>query len=647
MVGPVPERDMYLHDVPLEEAHARFAAMLERIGCTASLSGESVALREALDRVASAHVPARLSSPHYHACAMDGIAVLAARTAGANETSPVRLRLGTEAITVDTGDPLPAGCDAVVMAEVVERLPGDEAVVLRTPVAPWEHVRPIGEDLVASELVVAAGDRLRPVDLAALAAAGVTRLAVVRRPRVAVITTGSELVAPETDAPLPGEILDSNAVLLAAGTEAWGGIPVVTARIPDDRAALAGALDAALAACDVVVMNAGSSAGREDFTARIIAERGEVVVHGVAIRPGHPLILGAARGKPVLGIPGYPVSAALCAELFLRPLVERLGGRAVSQRERVEVRLARKLFSPLGEEEYVRAVVAPIDGVLTALPLKRGAAVITSLSRANALLLSPRQSEGYLEGASAPALLLRSRERIARTLLAAGSHDVALEALGAALRRHGFDLVSSNIGSIAGLVSLKRRACHLAGTHVLDPATGAYNDAAIARFCAGERVVLIGFVDRVQGLIVAPGNPLRLACVADVARTRARFVNRQRDSGTRILLDYLLAQASVEPTAVEGYERIEFTHTAVAALVASGAADCGLGILAAAQALRCGFVPLADERYELATTAARLEEEPFQALLDVLRAPELRRTVVALGGYRVERMGEIRTADAL
>ncbi|MDE2573209.1 MAG: molybdopterin biosynthesis protein, partial [bacterium] len=271
------------------------------------------------------------------------------------------------------------------------------------------------------------------------------------------------------------------------------------------------------------------------------------------------------------------------------------------------------------------------------------AAVITSLARANCLVLSPRGSEGCHEGERAPAILLRSRERIARTLLAAGSHDVALDALGAALRGRGYDLVSSNVGSIAGLVALKRRACHLAGTHVLDPG-GTYNDAAVARYCPGERVALIGFVDRVQGLIVAPGNPLALRAIDDVARRRARFVNRQRDSGTRILLDYLLAQAGLSPEAIAGYERIEFTHTAVAALVASGAADCGLGILAAARALGCEFVPVADERYEIATLAARLEEPSMAALLEELHSPDLRRTVEALGGYHVDRAGEVRYA---
>ncbi|TAM61441.1 molybdopterin biosynthesis protein [bacterium] len=634
------ERSLYLHDVPLEEARARFEALLQRSGAAAALTGETVALRDALDRVAAANVGARLSSPHYHACAMDGIAVLAARTAGASEAAPVRLQLGTEAVSVDTGDPLPPDCDAVVMAEVVESLP-EGRVLLRAPVAPWEHVRPIGEDVVASELVVAAGDRLRAVDLAALAAAGVTHLEVVRRPRVAVITTGSELVAPDVQ-PRPGEILDSNGVLLAASVEAWGGVPVAQERVPDDLAALAHALEVALEQCDAVVINAGSSAGREDYTARVIAERGDVVVHGVAIRPGHPLILGAARGKPVLGIPGYPVSAALCAELFLRPLVERLSGRRSAQPERVQARLARKLFSPLGEEEYVRAVVAPVDGTLTALPLKRGAGAISSLARANALLLSPRESEGYRQGEFAPALLLRSPGRVARTLLAAGSHDVALDALSAALRARGYDLVSSNVGSIAGLVSLKARACHLAGTHVLDPASGTYNELAVAHYCEDERVALIGFVERVQGLIVAHGNPLQLESVADVAHTGARFVNRQRDSGTRILLDYLLAQAGLRPESLNGYERIEFTHTAVAALVRDGAADCGVGILAAAQALGCGFVPLAQERYELATLPSRLEEEAFRVLLQTLREPRLREEIVAFGGYRVEHSGEIR-----
>ncbi len=443
---------------------------------------ETLALDDALERVSARPVIARLSSPHYHACAMDGIAVLAARTAGARETAP--LELGpADAIVVDTGDPLPAGCDAVIPIEQVEPR-ADGRVAIRAATAPFDHVRAIGEDVVASEVVVPALRRLGPADLAACASAGVGRVTVVRRPRVAVITTGDELVDVGVAAPAPGDILDSNAVLLAACVRTYGGEVTLRERVPDDRAAIEAAVARAIAACDVVVVNAGSSAGRDDHTARVFARFGEVVVHGVAIRPGHPLVLAVAGDArvPLLGIPGYPVSAAICADLFLRPLLERLGRRDAPEPLELEVELTRKLFSPLGEDEYLRAVAARVDGRLVATPLRRGAGVITSLSRANVLITIPRFSEGARAGTRLPARALRPLAAIERTLLAVGSHDVALDLLAGRLAEDAIELVSAHVGSIAGLSALRERAAHLAGTHVLDPASGTYNDAAVRRY---------------------------------------------------------------------------------------------------------------------------------------------------------------------
>jgi putative molybdopterin biosynthesis protein len=639
------KRTVFLHDVPLERARARFEAAIAEAG-ERELSVETLALRDALDRVTARPVIARVSSPHYHACAMDGIAVVAARTAGARETAPLELS-AQEAPVVDTGDPLPDGFDAVIPIERVESRPNGR-VAIRAAAAPFEHVRAIGEDVIANEVVVPALRQLGPADLAACAAAGIAQIEVVARPRVAVITTGDELVDVTTQAPQPGAILDSNAILLHACVRTYGGEVVIARRVPDDEAALVAAVREAIAASDVVIVNAGSSAGRDDYTAGVFAQVGEVVVHGVAIRPGHPLVLGIAkapRAVSLLGLPGYPVSAAICADLFLRPLLERLGRRDAPEPREVEVELARKLFSPLGEDEFVRAVAARVDGRLVATPLRRGAGVITSLSRANVLITIPRFSEGARAGTHVVARALRPLAQIERTLLAVGSHDVALDLLAGRLAADGVELVSAHVGSIAGLVTLHERSAHLAGTHVLDPATGTYNVEAVRRYGPREPVALVRLAEREQGLLVARGNPLGIAALADIERTRARYINRQPDAGTRILLDALLARERVDPNEIAGYERIEFSHLAVAQLIANGSADVGLAIRAAALAFDLDFISIAWEPYDLALPAAALDEPRIVRLIAILREPAFRAEVEGLGGYDCAQAGEIRIVE--
>jgi putative molybdopterin biosynthesis protein len=669
----VTERAVFLHDVPLETARARFEAALHDAGVRNDAT-ETLALDDALDRVTARPVIARLSSPHYHACAMDGIAVVAARTRGARETAPLELTT-EEAVVVDTGDPLPDGFDAVIPIERVEPRAGGR-VAIRAAVAPFEHVRAIGEDVVASEVVVPAMRRLGAADLAACAAAGVAQVDVVRRPRAAVITTGDELVDVTTGAPEPGAILDSNAVLLRACVRSYGGNIVQSVRVRDDENAIAEAVRDAIALSDVVVVNAGSSAGRDDYTASVFERFGTVVVHGVAIRPGHPLVLAVAtdppasavisadreepvagarprdvvaaepvRGVPLLGIPGYPVSAAICADLFLRPLLERLGRRDADEPREIEVELTRKLFSPLGEDEYVRAVAARVDGRLVATPLRRGAGVITSLSRANVLLTVPRFSEGARAGTRLAARALRPLARIERTLLAVGSHDVALDLLAGRLAAEDVELVSAHVGSIAGLVALRERSAHLGGTHVLDPGTGTYNDEAVRRYGPREPVALVRLAEREQGLLVARGNPLGIETLADVARTHARYVNRQPDAGTRILLDALLTRAQIAPESIAGYERMEFSHLAVAQLVANGSADTGLAIRAAARAFGLDFIPVAWEPYELALPASLLDEPRVARLIAILHEPAFRADVEALGGYDCAHAGDVRIVE--
>jgi putative molybdopterin biosynthesis protein len=638
----------FLTDIPLETARARLTAALDTAG-VGNVDVEWVALDAALDRVTAQPVFARLSSPHYHACAMDGIALAAAATRGASETAPLLLRLDADAFVVDTGDPLPPGTDAVIMVEDLEPR-GDGTVSIREPVAPWTHVRPIGEDIVATEAIVPKRRQLGPADLAAIASGGIVEVPVVRLPRVAIVTTGDELVDPAVVKPERGAIVDSNGVLLAAAVRRFGGVAVRFPRIPDDPALLEAAVGEALADCDVVIVNAGSSAGRHDFTARIFERFGDLLVHGVAIRPGHPMALAlaherAGRRVPLLGIPGYPVSAAICAELFLAPLLARLAHRDLPDPATFEVTLTRKLFSPLGEDEFVRVVAARVGERIVAVPLRRGAGVITSLSRANAIVTISRFTEGAHPGTTLPARALRGIESIERTLLAVGSHDVAIDLLAGTLADRGLELVSANVGSIAGLVALRTGSTHVAGTHVLDAATATYNDVAVRRYLPDTRVALIAFAQREQGLIVARGNPLGLRSLGDVAAHRARYVNRQRDAGTRMLLDALLARDGLSPAQLDGYDRLEFTHLAVAALVAEGSADCGLGIFAAARALDCDFVPLATEPYELAVPAAALADPRIETLIAAMRDSALRTAIDALGGYDASHAGDVRIVE--
>jgi putative molybdopterin biosynthesis protein len=632
-------RRIYLDDIPLEEAQRRFWSAL---GGLAPMPSEEVLVGNALGRVTAQPLFARTSVPHYHAAAMDGIAVRAEETLGASETAPLRLRLADQATWVDTGDPLPLNTNAVIMAEQVQEV-GDDEIEILASVAPWQHVRPMGEDVVATELVLPENHPLSAVDLGALVAAGYTCVPVRRRPRVAVLPTGSELVEPGTRLE-PGDIVDFNSVVLTAQVREWGGEATRLPITPDDRDLILERVADALASHDVVVVNAGSSAGSEDYTASVVEELGQRLVHGVAIRPGHPLVLGVSHaGKPLIGLPGYPVSAILTSELFVRPLVYRLQGLVAPERPTARATITRKLLSPMGEEEYVRVKLGQVGERLVAAPLSRGAGVIMSMVRADGIARIPRFSEGVHAGAEVDVELLRRPEEIRRTVVAIGSHDLALDLLSNELARKvpGASLASANVGSLGGLLALARGEAHLAGSHLLDEESGEYNVSFVRRHLSGRPVVLLNLAGRVQGLIVPAGNPKGLRTLEDLARPDVLFVNRQRGSGTRVLLDYQLKRAGLEAHQVRGYEREEFTHLAVAADVASGAADVGLGILAAARALGLEFVPLFDEQYQLVIPREYYESDLLAPLLNVLRDGSLKAQVDALGGYDVSQMGTV------
>ena len=637
-------REYYLEDVPIEEAYRRFYERLDAAGIGV-LEVEAAALDEALGRVTAEAVWARRSSPHYHAAAMDGAAVRAADTARATETAPVRLRLESQAVWVDTGDPMPDGFDAVIMREVIHE--ADGGIEIMAPAAPWQHVRPMGEDIVATELVLPENHTIRPEDVGAAAAAGATSVPVRRKPRVAIIPTGSELVPP-TAAPAKGDIVEYNSLMLAAQATEWGGEPDRRPIVADDPALIRDAVASAARDCDVVVVNAGSSAGTEDYTASVVRELGELLVHGVAVRPGHPVVLGVVEGAPVLGIPGYPASAVVTSELFLKPLLDRMLGRESAPPQEVEAVLSRKVLSPMGEDEWLRVKLGRVGGKLIAAPLQRGAGVIMSLVRADGLALIPRFSEGVDAGGPITVHLRRPLAEVENTVVVIGSHDVTLDLLASHLRRRQppRSLASSNVGSLGGLVALRRGQAHVAGSHLLDEETGEYNLAYVERYRDGRPMVMITLAHRVQGLMTLPGNPKRVTSLEDLGGGDVSFVNRQRGSGTRVLLDYKLGHLGIDPGSVRGYEREEYTHLAVAAQVASGAADAGLGVMAAARALDLGFTPLLEERYDLVIPREFYDADLLAPVLDLLnggseRGKAFRAEVEALGGYDTREMGRI------
>ncbi|MCO1656300.1 molybdopterin biosynthesis protein [Pseudonocardia humida] len=630
----------FVSDIPAEQARQAWRDACAAAGCPPRVDTVALPVGEAVGRVTAESVWARRSSPAFDSAAMDGIAVRAAETVGAAETRPVLL---DDFEVVDTGDPLPVGYDAVVMREHVHRTP-DGRAELRAAVPPYQHVRSIGEDISATELLLPEGHRLRPVDVAACAAAGVFEVAVRRRPRVAIIPTGDEIRPVGTELG-PGEIADTNSLMLAAQAAEIGCDTRTTAIVADDPELITAAVREAARDADLVVLIAGSSAGRDDYTARVVAAAGSLAVHGVAVRPGHPVVLGTVAGEPatpILGAPGYPVSASLTFDIFAAPVLAALEGAAPRERPSTTARLARKLASAIGSDDWVRVRLGRVGGDVVATPLPRAAGVLTSLVRADGLLVVPAGLEGHHAGEQVRVELLRGLGDIARTIVAIGSHDLVLDVAASALRADDplVTLASSNVGSLGGLVALRDGLCHLAGSHLLDPATGEYTLPYLDRiFGPDADLAVVRLVHRDQGLLVAPGNPLGLAGVDDLTRPDLRYVNRQRGAGTRVLLDHELGLRGIDPAAIAGYSREEHTHLGVAAAVSAGRADTGLGIQAAARAFGLDFVPVAREPYDLVLRASALEEDVLAPLWALLERPDFRAGVEKLGGYSCAETG--------
>ena len=629
----------YLTNISLEQAKEDYLAALHEAGFAPRK--EYISVTQALGRTTSGAVYAHISAPHYPASAMDGIAVVAKDTFGASETTPVTLT-AEQFLTVDTGDLIPDRFDAVIMVEDIVRLENG-SVTIHAPAAPWQHIRQIGEDICAGEMILASNMKITPSAIGAMLAGGVMNVEVFARPVVGIIPTGDEIVPPTSD-PKPGDILEFNSSIFSSMLIGWGAEPKTYPIVPDIFDKLKEAVETALEDCDMVILNAGSSAGREDFSTEVIRQTGSVLYHGIAIKPGKPAILGMKGPKPILGVPGYPVSGIIVLEQIFKPLIEDWNHSLADYDVEKPAILSRRVVSGLKYQEFIRVRLGKVGDKLIASPLNRGSGVVSSFMKADGILTVPQGVEGYEAGEEVTVRLLRPAADLENMVVAIGSHDPLLDEVADLLHSKNrlMYMSSSHVGSMGGIMAVRRGETHIAGIHLLDEKDGSYNTAFIKKYFPNGGVRLVECVERSQGLMLAKGNPKNIQGIEDLTRDGVRYINRQKGSGTRILIDYLCKTDGIDTKKIYGYDREEFTHTSVAIQIASGSGDVGMGIYSAAQLYDLDFLPICMEQYDLLIPDADWDTPMVQELLAVLKSDEFKARLEVLGGYRVTNPGEVR-----
>lgn len=636
------KRNVYLNMKSIEEARKILFDQFE----TNRTQIETIDVVDAKDRVLSEPAIAAISSPNFHASAMDGIAVDAKITFGASEDNPTTLTPGEDAFWVNTGHAMPEGTNAVIMIEHLNII-DDNTVEIEAPVFPWQHVRKMGEDIVATKLLFPSGHQMNAYSLGALLSGGIFQVPVYKKPKVLIIPTGSELKQWHEIKPAemkPGDVVESNSTVLGALCRDHGADFHCHAMLKDNLENITESVrKAAQQEYNMICIIGGSSAGSEDFAKPVISALGEVYVHGVTMMPGKPMMFGRIFDTPIFGIPGYPVSAIVAFEQFAGPLLLNMQGLPPKEPVTATVSPARKIASKLGQEEFLRVKIGSVDGKLVSTQLPRGSGSITTLTEADGIIRIPRDVEGIPEKQPFEAQLLKPLSQIENTIIITGSHDNTLDLLADQVKKVDgrVSISSSHVGSMGGVMAVKKGACHLAGAHLLDPQDGSYNISYIKKYLPDEKLWVINLVMRDQGFIVPKGNPKGIHTVSDLENPEVRFINRQPGSGTRILFDYKLEQENISPSVITGYKNDEYTHMSVAVAVLSGRADTGLGIHAAARALGLDFVPVVTEEYDLIIPDRFYQTHKVQVLLKTIESAEFKNRVEKLGGYSTKSAGKI------
>ena len=633
-------KNIYLSNLSLHDALNAY-----RENLFLCISYEEIDVEDALDRVSFEAVFAKISNPFYNSSAMDGIATVAEKTYGATEKNHVVLRKLEDFIVVDTGDPIPSNFNCVIMVEDLI-FENENEVKIYNSAAVWQNIRSIGEDIVEGSLIIPQKHRIKPQDIGGMVAGGIKRIKVFKKPVVGIIPTGSEIVELNDDLKI-GDIVEFNSRMIAAQVKSWGGIPKRYEIVPDDFSEIKNAILKANSECDVVLVNAGSSAGREDYTADAIEELGKVFVHGIAIKPGKPAILGEINGKITLGVPGYPVSAFFVIENILKPILFEMQGMSYGDGEIVDAVLSKRIISSLKYLEFVRMKLGFVGDKIIATPNQRGAGSMMSIINCDGVLEIPQNVEGYEKGEKVPIKLINSVCEIKNTLVLIGSHDPVLDIAGDLMKSKdsNFSLSSAHVGSMGGIIALKSGECHLATSHLLDENTGEYNISFIKKYLEFKSHVLIKFVKRVQGILTRKDFHFPVKSVKDIRDLKLTFVNRQKGSGTRVLFDYLLKINSIDKKDIKGYEREEFTHLLVAEAVKNGDVDCGIAVYSAAKMMNLNFMRLYDEEYDIILPKKYLELDSFKEFFNVITSDEFKKKLDELGGYDYSEIGTIKILE--
>lgn len=629
------KRTLYLSNTPVEEALDKYIFELAE---GLKVTYEKIPVTQSLGRVTKEAIMAKYCSPLFNASAMDGIAVISERTHGASEVNPITLEEGVDYIVVDTGDPVNAPYDGVIMVEnIIEKEVGKVEII--APISAWTHIRPIGEDIVAGEMLLPGKHRIRPMDIGVLLSAGILEVEVVKKPSVAIFPTGTELIEP-TETPVEGSIIESNSRMFENLVNEQGGQAHRMPIIVDDYDEIKRQITKSIKEHDMVIINAGSSAGREDYTVHVLEELGRVVIHGVAIKPGKPLILAIVEGKLIIGLPGYPVSAYIDYDYFVRPLIQIMLGEKKIESPIIEATISKRMISSLKHREYVRVKLGKVNRKMVAAPLARGAGAAMSLTRADGFCIIDQNSEGVEAGELVKVIPYKNLHDIENTLVSIGSHDLILDIISDMMASSDGEclLSSTHIGSMGGLMALKRGETHIAPIHLLDESTGEYNISYLKRLF-NEPMSLIKGVKRIQGLMVKKGNPLGIEKLSDLKNIR--FVNRQRGAGTRVLLDYLLKKEGIAHEEINGYDFEASTHMAVAAMVNSPNADAGMGIYSAAKSMDLDFIEISEEEYDFAIPTKYLELSFVKEFIQTLKNQEFSDRIRELGGYRTDDIGQV------
>lgn len=625
------KRNIYIDNIDLEEAIKKIEENIELHHKT-----ELISVKDSCKRIVGKSIFAKRSSPSYSASAMDGIFLFSKLTLNATEVEPVFLNKNSF-IYVNTGDPLNyKKGDTVMMIEDV--IPVDEnSVKIYKSIKPWENVRAIGEDIVEGEMILKENHLIQPQDLAALISAGITEIEVIKKPLIGIIPTGDEVVDIFSEGvdDIENKVVDSNSYMFLAMIEEWNGEGVILQKTEDRIESLKGRIEENIEKYDILVIIAGSSAGSKDFTKRVIEELGRVIVHGVGIKPGKPTIVGEIKGKPIFGIPGYPVSAFISLDLFLKPIIEKIYS-VKNKDEYVKAELSKNIVSSLKCREYIRVSLSYIEDKLIATPLSRGAGITMSLVKADGILEIPKNLEGISKGKEVDIKLLKPIDEIKNYLISTGSHDIVMEHISDKIK-----LVSTNVGSFGGVLAIKNKTTHIAPIHILSEESGVYNIDILKKYFPSGDVSLIKGVKRKQGIMVEKGNPLNIKSIKDLTKEGVIFANRQRGSGTRILLDYFLTKEGIESEKINGYEREFSTHLEVAMAIKSKIATVGLGIKESATIGGLDFIPLKDEEYDFLVRNENLENSNIIEFINFLKSSYFKILISKIEGYSLENPGDI------